>query len=171
MNFFKIAVSIALCVTLIFCLFSCTKNESVKGANDSSIRPLETPSFDFDTIETADLGELFSEHTYVVTYRVELEYNNSVGNEWIKGVQYNGEQIASSSKIVVDKSLTEIEFEAFATELDTWDDYGSTCVVFDALEVGQEQTKWATVIVTEDEGRYTGNTAKWYFEITIERIT
>lgn len=172
-NFFKIVASIVLCVTFIFCSSSCARDDSGTGSNGSSIRPLqplETPSFDFDTVETRDWSELFSKHTYFVTYHMELEYNNSVGSEWEKGVRYNGEYVSSSSRIVVDDSLAEIELEVFATELDEWNDDGTTHVTFDALEVGQTQTKWATVVVIEDEGRYKGNTAEWYFEITIERI-
>ena len=156
-----------------------TQNDSSKGSDSSSIRPPsqyqpkpqppETPTLDFD-IETFDWSDLFSEHTYVITYYTELEYNNSVGDEWRKGVIYNGEKITNSSRIVVDESTTEIEIVAYATELDKWNDYGEALVTFDALEKGQKQTKWVTFIVREDEGRYAGNTAKWYFEITIERI-
>lgn len=173
----KIFVVIALFVSFVF--WTCaTQDESGKDANSSSTRmpyqavqSLETQSFDFDTIGTIDSNKLFSKQTYVVTYYRELRYNNSVGNEWRIGVSYNDEYIASSSKIVVDSSLTEIELVAFATELDKWNDYGTTQVTFDALDIGQWQTMWATVVVIENEGRYQGNRAEWYFEITIERIT
>lgn len=170
-NNFKVILSIALCVNFILCSSSCTQNDSSKSSNSSSIQPQyqykplsEIPSFpDFDAI-------FESIHTYVITYSIELEYNHSVGNEWKYGVRYNDEYISSSSKIVITDSPTEIELVAFATELDKWNDYGKTYITFDALKVGQKQTKYATVIVRENEGRYTGNTAKWYFEITIERI-
>ena len=168
MKIFKIVVGMVLCVACVFCS-SCVQGGSDTGFDNTSARPPETPSF--DTVEIPDYGELFSKHTYVVTYTRELTYNNSVGNEWEKGVRYDGEYISSSSKIIVDASLTEIALEAFATELDQWDDYGSTSVTFDALDVGQEQTKWATVIVVENEGRFKGNRAEWYFEITIKRIS
>jgi hypothetical protein len=132
------------------------------------------PSYtiDWGAWETIDLGILETKSSFIVTYYTDLEYNNYVGNEWQYGVRYNGEYIKSESKIILTDSPTEIELVAFATELDDWNDYGTNHVAFDTdtLKVGQKQTKWATVIVRENEGRYTGNTAKWYFEITIERI-
>lgn len=178
----KITLSIALCVILIFCVSSCTqKNESSKGSNSFSIQPpyqyhpISEPDFDatldaLDELQSKLNDIIESQHTYVITYYIDLEYNNSVGNEWKYGVIYNNEYIENSSKIVINDSPTEIELVAFATEFDDWNDYGTTRVTFDALKVGQKQTKQAAVIVRENQGRYTGNTAKLYFEITIERI-
>ena len=176
MKYLKIVVSVVLCVACVLCV-SCTQSEPSNASTTAPVRPPETPSFDFDIDWDAfesgmkdALERIESEHTYLITYTKELTYNQSVGNEWDKGVRYNGEYISDSSQIIVDKSLTQIELVAFATELDLWNDYGATNVTFDVLDVGQEQTKWATVIVVENEGRYTGNRAEWYFEITIKRI-
>lgn len=173
---FKIAVSCLLCVSFIFCLVSCAQEYSSADKNIASPYPTTpktqtTPDWNAirDNLDDA-LEQIESTHTYIITYYIDLEYNNSVGNEWRYGVSYNGEYIESSSKIVIKDSPTEIDLVAFATELDEWNDYGSTLIAFDALSIGQKQTKWATVIVRENQGRYTGNTAKWYFEITIERI-
>jgi hypothetical protein len=139
----------------------------------------EMPEFDsmqedLDAFES-ELKEAFNQiestHVYVVSYSTDLRYNNSVGTDWRCGILYNDEYIESSSKIVITDSPTEIKLVAFATEFDDWTDYGSTPVVFNALNIGQQQSMWATVIVRENNGRYTGNTAEWYLEITIERIT
>lgn len=181
-KFLSVAVAVALLFTV-----SCSSsgNNSTSPKNDP-IRfedvtpPPEFPDIDLDAMQdNLDklgsglkdlLEEIESEHTYVITYTIDLEYNNSVGNEWEYGVRYNDEYIASESKIVIANSPTEIEIVAFVTELDDWNDYGTTLVTFDVLKVGQKQTKRATVIVRENEGRFTGNTAEWSFEITIERI-
>lgn len=175
----------ALAVALLF-MVSCSSSGSNSTSQNDPILyeditpPPEFPDIDLDAMQDnldklgsglKDLWEeIESEHTYVITYTIDLKYNNSVGNEWKYGVRYNDEYIASESKIVIADSPTEIELVAFAIELDEWNDYGTTFVTFDALEIGQSQTKWATVIVREDEGRFAGNTAKWYFEITVERI-
>lgn len=180
-KFFKAVVSIVLCVNFIFCSSSCEQNDSSKGSNSSSVRPPyqykpipPSPSFDFETFDWSEWEDVFeqieSKQTYVITYYIDLEYNYYVGSEWGFGVTYNGEYIESESKVVLTDSHTEIELVAFATEFDAWNDYGSTTVTFDTLEVRQKQTKWVTVIVRENNGRYTGNIAEWIFDITIERI-
>ena len=175
-------LSLALVIALL-CMVSCSSsggNSTYKKNNPIQYEDIKPPpdlsDIDWDAMydnldKLKDLMEdIEFDHTYVITYYIDLEYNNSVGNEWKYGVRYNGEYVASESKIVIAGSPTKIELVAFATELDDWNDYGTTLVTFDALKVGQKETRWATVIVRENEGRYAGNTAKWYFEITIERI-
>lgn len=180
----KSILCIALCIVLLFSITSCGNEKAYEDGNydDYTIpETLSPPDWNdvqdaLDALDELESGskdafeQIESKHTYVITYSTDLKYNNSVGNEWRCGVRYNDEYISSSSKIVIADSPTEIELVAFATELDDWNDYGTTYVTFDALKVGQHQTKWVTVIVRENEGRYTGNTAKWCFEITIERI-
>ena len=173
-KFLKIVVSLILMINVLLCSSACTQNGSSKVSNSSTISPSYkypqlSPSPNWDALDGLQI-QIESFPTYVITYTTKLEYNNSVGSEWKCGVRYNGEYIASSNKIVITNSSTNIELVAFATELDEWDDNGTTLVTFDTLKVGEKQTKWATVIVRENEGRYTGNTAKWYFEITVERI-
>ncbi len=179
----KATIIMLLCLCFILCSLSCTQN-------DSTAEPSPRPSYQYQTMpempdfesmqEALDalesglkdaINQVESTHVYVISYSTELRYNDSVGTEWQCGILYNDEYISSSSQIVITDSPTEIELVAFATEFDDWTDYGSTLVVFDALNIGQQQSMWATVIVTENNGRYTGNTAEWYLEITIERIS
>ena len=176
-----------LCLVLSFCSSSCSqnkvdKNDSASINLPSQYQPMPEPLLPADLESMCDaldkleselkdaLEQIESKHTYVINYDADLKYNNSVGNEWRYGVRFDDEYIASSNNIVVADSLTEIKFVVFAIELDDWNDYGATQVTFEPIEFGQKQTKRVTVIVQENNGRYTGNIAKWYFELTIERI-
>ena len=176
-RFFKILVSIILCISYICCLLACTQeNSNTNKPIQTTSQTLATPSWPSTqaTFDESSLRDIFdqieSTHTYIITYSVNLEYNNSVGNEWDYGIIYNNEYIESSSVIIIKDNPTKIELVAFATELDDWNDCGTTTITFDALSVGEKQTGWATVIVKENNGRYEGNTAEWYFDIMIERI-
>lgn len=175
----RIILIIVLCVSL--SLSSCSYSQTGYDTNyDSKKELVIPPEPDWDAIhDSLDeleaglkdvLEQIGSQHTYRITYSIDLKYNNSVGDEWKYGVSYNNKYIASSSEILIADTPTEVNLVAFAIELDDYNDYGSTNVTFDALEVGQKQTKRVTVLVRENNGRYTGNTAKWQFDITIKRI-
>jgi hypothetical protein len=97
-------------------------------------------------------------------------YNNNVGNDWGGGVKFNGNYIPSGSTFSI-QSIFAIQFSVYVTEYDSYNDYGSSTISFDHLNVGETQTKNVYVTVTENRGKYTGNTAKWCFTITIKRIS
>lgn len=175
---------VVLCIASVWGLCACsygeskTKSNNHTQINESFVEPPPKPDFEALQMDWAEwekewelaFEQINSRHTYVITYSVELQYNHSVGNEWDYGLSYNNSYIRSGSKIIVPDSPATVTLTAFANESDVYTDYGSTLITFDSLEIGQKQSKWATVIVRENNGRYTGNTAKWYFEITIERV-
>lgn len=180
---FKILLGVILSINLIFYLGSCAQNNLTQGNNSNSIQSSYFPmpeEPDWDAIQSAlsdlelglndALNQIESTHIYRITYNMNLEYNNSVGDEWDCGISYNDEYIKSGSQIIIPTSVQDIKLVAFANELDEWTDFASTCVTFDFLEAGEKETGWATVVVIENNGKYTGNIAKWYFEIAIERI-
>ena len=174
-TFFKILVSCTLCISIVCCLFSCMREKAITNTStNTTSQTLSTPNwtstFTTFTFDESIFKQIEFVHTYIITYTADLEYNNSVGNEWDYGIRYNNEYIESSSKIVISNSPTKIEFVIFATEFDDWHDHGTTSISFDALSVGEKQTGWATVVVRENNGRYEGNTAQWYFNITLERV-
>lgn len=107
--------------------------------------------------------------TYKVTYSADLVYNNSVGEEWSTLCKFEGALVENNGTFQAhDNSFY---MTVSATERDDGkSDQGSTRITFSNINKGEEQTKNAYVIVTEDSGRFIGNTAKWKFTVTVKRI-
>ena len=104
----------------------------------------------------------------------DLIYNNHVGNEWSTYSEVEGYLISGTRRFekVYDKPEVRLKFYARATEYDKIPDVGSnTCYINLSLQDGVK-TKLVSldVIVKENRGRYSGNTALWRFtyRITIE---
>lgn len=161
-------IIVAMCIVLSFQLLSCSQSSGTTPSKDKVGNPyLDLPSYELDV---PDVNLSFKEPIFVITYSASLVKNNSVGNDWERGLKYNGETISSGSRITHDPQ-TSLSLTAFAIEDDSYDDKGSANVTFDCLEIGQKKTKQVSVIVRENKGRYKGNTAKWTFDITVERIS
>lgn len=128
------------------------------------------PTFTYKPFDygTFDPNPIIVKGTYVITYSARLARNNSVGNQWGRGIKYNGEYIEPGTPIEI--LGNKIMIVAAATEYDDCNDYGQTYVSFDSLGVGEKCTQEVSVVVRENRGRYSGNTAEWIFEITLERI-
>ena len=191
--FVKITCIVALCVALCLCSSACDgSGNETESQNDYSYYPyyyqyqdiqpppkIEIPeipdySLDFDQIlggnNDNSTSKWDSDSVFVITYYTSLSYNNSVGNEWGYGVKYNGKYVESGSRVAVSGNLL-VDITAYAVEFDSYNDYGSKTVSFKPLSIGEKNSKEVTVTVRENNGRYTGNTAQWVFEITVERIS
>lgn len=177
-KFFKTICIVVLCISSSLFSYSCvetgneTKSQKNQNYSYENIQPPpEMPIFE---IYTFDFGKWESEwekeNTYMITYSAWLSYNNHVGDSWGYGLTYDGDYFESGSYIEC-AGMLQVYVTAFATEYDEYNDYGSAYVSFDSLDVGEEQTKEVTVTVSENRGRYTGNTAQWIFEITVKRIS
>ena len=103
---------------------------------------------------------------YKITYSARMTDNDHVGNSWSKGLEHEGLSIRSGSVVVDDNELT---VTVYAEERDSSTDYDESRVTFKNLAVGESETKKVYVYVTEDRGRYAGNTATWLFTITVQR--
>lgn len=121
-------------------------------------------------IVTSPSSAEYKEHSYIITYSARLKSNNHVGDSWRYGITYDGEFISSGSVIEFKEGFP-LTIQAFAKEIDSYNDYGSARVTFESLAVGKKQSKEVIVTVRENRGRYAGNTAQWSFNITIERIS
>jgi len=104
-----------------------------------------------------------------------LVYNNHVGNEWSTYTEVEDQEITKNKnfeKIYEKKTIT-LKFYAKAVEDDTVPDIGSTTRYVD-LDLQSTTSKIVTldVIVKENRGRYSGNTAKWRFSyrVTVQDI-
>ncbi len=99
-----------------------------------------------------------------------MEYNNHVGNEWGTSVKVNDKELSYDEEMTVSiTSSGSLKLSVFATEFDSIPDNGSgsKTVKLKDLKRGVN-TITISAIVTENRGRYSGNTAKWtfVFEIT-----
>jgi hypothetical protein len=98
---------------------------------------------------------------YIVTFKfADLVENNHVGNEWGYSLDINGKTLCLGQKVTLNsKSLT---CKAAVVEHDSIPDKNLTT---DKLKLGDN---YISVIVTENRGRYSGNTATWQFTINVK---
>ena len=173
---------------LLFCvIFGFVALGSVGGGRDQSSEsssvtkeqysPPKPTAFSYVPISTFNnksfsryMDDYFNtERTYIITYSARIEYNDSVGNQWGHSVTYNDESIDNGSELTV-KGGMNIPVKITVTEFDSYSDQGTASIWLKSCDVGVKKTEEVEVIVRENRGRYAGNTAKWIFEITIERI-
>lgn len=97
--------------------------------------------------------------------------NNSVGNDWSYTCWVNNEYIGKGDTIdLTAKSDSKITLNATAKEHDKFPDSGSNTLDIDIKDISTtEKIYKIEVTVKENRGRYSGNTAKWLFEFTVNR--
>lgn len=103
---------------------------------------------------------------------VNLIQNDSVGNEWIFSGNVNGIDIKQGKTINLTTTGNEdISLSASAEEEDTYPDLGNgdENVNVSSLNLSKNNQKSIDVTVTEDRGRYSGNTANFKFNYSIIR--
>ena len=106
-----------------------------------------------------------------IRYDVDPEYNHSVGNDWSFKSYINGELLPRkgvSLQYICGQPLT---ITSVATEYDPSNDdvrEVSKKVSFKKKELNAGYSQ--TVIVTEGNGKYAGNTAKWTFNYSVEIV-
>lgn len=98
-----------------------------------------------------------------------LNYNNHVGHDWGTAIEVGEINLKSKSAKIALKSDDEILIRASATEFDSISDYGSKSLKlsYKDLERGESYKYALSVIVRENRGRYSGNTAEWIFNIKV----
>ena len=105
-----------------------------------------------------------------VSFSVKKVSNNHVGNKWTYAVT------SAETVIKKDKSASfeltgadVLELVCQATENDTYPDMGTSTLIINMADLKEgKNTITTTVIVTEDRGRYAGNTAEWKFTLNIK---
>jgi len=111
--------------------------------------------------------------SYKVTFvSATLVENNSVGNEWYTGAQVNGQEISEgSSRTLKLKDSDMITLTVEAEEEDKVPESGEDSKEIKVSSLSKKKTtSTIDVIVTENRGRYSGNTAKWTFAFKIEKL-
>ncbi|MNW65917.1 hypothetical protein D3C74_443440 [compost metagenome] len=93
-----------------------------------------------------------------------------MGNDWYTVGYINGKEIAEDSPMVLDLKTTEsVKLKAYAEEQDKIPDSAETSVSIQASAVTKTISKAVKVTVTENRGRYSGNTATWKFTFKVEK--
>lgn len=101
---------------------------------------------------------------------IELVENDHVGNDWYNIASVNGKEIEEGSTVTLSLKATDsIKIEAYAEEQDKIPDTGSSSVSIKVSNVKKSMNKTLKVSVTENRGRYSGNTAEWEFEFKIQK--
>ena len=106
----------------------------------------------------------------VTLVSAELVENNSVGNEWAIGASVNGKELEEGSSVTLNmKPSGTLKLEALAEEQDKIPDYGSKSANVKLSSFSKSTNKTLAVVVTENRGRYSGNTATWKFTFKITK--
>ncbi|WP_028538636.1 hypothetical protein [Paenibacillus sp. J14] len=106
----------------------------------------------------------------VTLVRVELVENSHVGNEWYTTALVNGKEIEEGSSVTLKlKSSESLKLKAYAEEQDKIPESGSANATVKVSSVTKDITKSLKVKVTENRGRYSGNTAEWKFTFKVQK--
>ncbi len=101
----------------------------------------------------------YTSGVYELSISASLLYNDSVGNNWRKAYTCEGVAIASGKRWTVPlDTVKTVVIEVTVTESDKRPDVGFGCLSVDLVDGFKTST---FVTVTENRGRYTGNTAQW----------
>ena len=102
---------------------------------------------------------------YKVYCSLSMLANMSVGNEWLKSIEYNGKSIRNGDTITAPLS-SGITITGTVIESDSVPDYGSGSVYL-SLDGSEKTTE---IYVRENRGRYSGNYAIWELCCSAELI-
>lgn len=121
-------------------------------------------------LEYGDCNHSITDTGKVTLVRVELVENNHVGNEWYTTASVNGKEIEEGSSVTLKlKSSESLKLKAYAEEQDKIPESGSANATVKVSSVTKDITKSLKVKVTENRGRYSGNTAEWKFTFKVQK--
>lgn len=105
---------------------------------------------------------------YELTFTAKKISNNSVGNDWKITYKHNGKEIKSGYQILL--SLEVFTFQTIEVEIredDKIDDVGSGKINIGVCDGGGGKVK---ITITENNGRYKGNSAEWEIICSVKLI-
>lgn len=110
----------------------------------------------------------YTHEVYEVEITAEEIYNHHVGNDWKKYYSCNGENIKSGDRCTIPRGKNETrKIDITIMEEDKWPD-----VETDSITVSLEDnfTTSATILVTENKGKYKGNSAQWKITCKVKLV-
>lgn len=99
---------------------------------------------------------------------IQLVRNDSVGNEWVTKAYVNGKAIGETVTWEAKPSDT-VKLKAYAEEQDKVPDIGTKELAVKLSSFQTSVDKKLNVVVKENRGRYSGNTAEWQFTFKVEK--
>lgn len=126
----------------------------------------------FTSIAVSSYGASTKVKVNVSLESIECVENNHVGNEWVYSCTVNKKSLDEGDDMDVETTSTgKITIVCTAEEEDKYPDTGSKTLTIPVknLKAGQNKSYTAKVTVTENRGRYSGNTAVWEFTFKVER--
>lgn len=100
-----------------------------------------------------------------------LDYNDHVGNSWGYYIYVNEEELKKGATVeMIAKDDDSFDITCFAYENDNVPDEGSGRIHINVNELKDgKNTFEGYATVTENRGRYSGNSAGWIFKITVTK--
>lgn len=158
-------ISFLLCFSL-FTLIGCTK-KAEQPEQPIPLEPIETIT-DSEIVQTVESEPTYNYGVYEVKICERILYNNSVGTDWHTVYSCDDSYITSGQRWTVPLDTTKtITIDATITENDKWPDISTSIlsvVLSDAFETS------TSITVTENKGRYKGNTAVWEITCQVELV-
>lgn len=110
--------------------------------------------------------------TYNVTVSFDETYNDSVGSDWEFYATVNGKTVTNGGVDVTCDVGDHVDLYAQCVEEDVYPDTGedSSYIVIHKDDLWSSFTVTQDIIVTEDYGRYAGNTAEFAVTFTFEPV-
>ena len=144
-----------LCVILVLFLMGCTRQ--------TELYPTVTGGEVLHTNEP-----IYKNGVYEVNLSASLVQNNSVGNDWETVFTCDGLQITNRKRWTVPLDIVKtVVVDATITERDKWPDIASGSLCVDLVD-GFSTSIFITI--TENKGKYEGNTAEWEITCTVAFI-
>lgn len=107
-----------------------------------------------------------------VTVSFDETYNDSVGNDWEFYATVNGKTVTNGGVDVTCNVGDRVNLYAQCVEQDTYPDTGedSSHIIIHEDDLWSSFSVTQDIIVTEDHGRYAGNTAEFAVTFTFEPV-
>lgn len=159
--------------TILSFVITCVMSLLLPAERFESDQPYTEQSVSTSTeqMDTSQNQMLDSDCDYIITANFNMEYNNHVGSDWLCSAKVGKSGIAPGGTQITVYEGQEVDLSARCVENDDGaPDVGeSSCyIVIEKGDIGQSFSVTDEVIVTENGGRYKGNTAKftvtYYFD-------
>ena len=109
---------------------------------------------------------------YQIDYSARLVSNSHVGDNWSYGLKCDDTFVEPQTIVtILVPENSGPKFTIYGIENDSKDDYGANTILFSNLDIGESETIIERVIITENEGRYTGFDACMEFTVTCTRVS
>lgn len=121
-----------------------------------------------EVVPTVESEHCCTNGTYQITITETLLYNDSVGSDWTKTYTCDGQSVTNGKQWTVPlNNAKTVKINVTFTENDKWPDIGKgylSVLLADGFEAS------TIITVTENKGRYIGNTAQWKVTIRTKLI-